>query len=113
MNGKYEFIHCEDCNGPILGHLTVKYPKLEYDAEVMSKFKNYLKRIGGFKEAVWAREKKRRWKWCKRNEEGRVKSNKVCRSNKVSILEWDNARSDNKSNNTVDESKATNVMVRT
>ena len=59
VNSKYEFIRCEDCNGPTLGHLQVKCPKIEYDEDVLSKFKNCLKRIWEFKEAVWAREKRK------------------------------------------------------
>ena len=42
-----------------MGHLKVKCPKLAYSDEDVKRFENYLKRIGGFKEAVWAREKKR------------------------------------------------------
>ena len=57
-NGRYEFARCEDCNGPMMGHLKVKCPKLEYGEEDVKKFENYLKRIGGFKEALWARKKK-------------------------------------------------------
>ena len=42
-----------------MGHLTVKCPKLEYGEEDVKKFERYLKRIGGFKEALWARKKKK------------------------------------------------------
>ena len=58
VNGKYEFARCEDCNGLLMGHLKVKCPKVEYSDKDVNKFEHYLKRIGGFKEAVWAREKK-------------------------------------------------------
>ena len=36
-NGKYELRTCEDCNGPMIGHLKVKCPKVEYseDDEMM------------------------------------------------------------------------------
>ena len=46
-----------------MGHLEVKYKGKEgarYERETVRLFENYLKRIGGFKEAVWAREKKKR-----------------------------------------------------
>ena len=59
VKGKYEFARCEDCNGLLIGHLKVKCPEVEYSVEDVKKFKNYLKRIGGFKEALWAREKKK------------------------------------------------------
>ena len=29
-NGRYEFMKCADCNGPMMGHLKVKSPKVEY-----------------------------------------------------------------------------------
>ena len=58
VSGRYEFASCEDCNGPLIGHMKAKCPKLAYDDEDVKKFENYIKRIGGFKEAVWARKKK-------------------------------------------------------
>ena len=58
LNGKYQFSSCEDCNGPLLGHMKAKCPKIGYGDEDVKKFENYLKRIGGFKEALWARDKK-------------------------------------------------------
>ena len=54
MYGRYEFARCEDCNG----HMKVKCPMLAYGDEDVKKFETYLKRIGGFKEALWAREKR-------------------------------------------------------
>ena len=57
-NGKYEFASCEDCNGPLLGHLKAKCPKITYDEEDVKMFETYLKRVVGFKEAFWARDKK-------------------------------------------------------
>ena len=59
FNGRYEFTSCEDCNGPLMGHIKAKCPKLAYGDEDVKKFENYLERIGGFKETVWAREKKK------------------------------------------------------
>ena len=63
FNGKYEFASCEDCNGLILGQIKAKCSGKEgagYSVEDVKKFENYLKRIGGFKEALWARDKKNR-----------------------------------------------------
>ena len=45
-NGNYEFASCEDCNGPLLGHLKAKCSKIGYGEEDVKKFENYLKRIG-------------------------------------------------------------------
>ena len=59
-NGRYEFTSCEDCNGLLLGHLKAKCPKIGYGDEDVKKFDTYLKRIGGFKEASWVRDKKQR-----------------------------------------------------
>ena len=60
FNGKYEFASCEDCNGPLIGQMKAKYSKFAYGDEYVKKFETYLKRIGGFKEALWARDKKNR-----------------------------------------------------
>ena len=40
--------------------MKAKCPKLEYGDDDVEKFETYLKRIGGFKEVLWAREKKNR-----------------------------------------------------
>ena len=58
FNGRYEVASCEDCNGLLLGHMKAKCPKIAYGDEDVKKFETYLKRIGGFKEALWARDKK-------------------------------------------------------
>ena len=50
-NGKYEFIRCETCDGPILGHIEAKCRNLEgirYDEQIVKSFKHWLKRINGF-----------------------------------------------------------------
>ena len=60
FNSRFKFVNCEDCNGPLMGHMKAKCPKLAYGDEDVKKFETYLKRIGGFKEALWAREKKNR-----------------------------------------------------
>ena len=59
-NVKYEFRRCEDCNGPMIGYLTAKCPKVEYSEDDVKRFERYIKNIGGFKEAVWARDKRLR-----------------------------------------------------
>ena len=43
-----------------MGHMKAKCPKIAYGDEDVKKFETYLKRIGGFKEALWARDKKNR-----------------------------------------------------
>ena len=50
--GDYVFKKCEYCDGLLLGHITQKCPKLDYDEKVVKKFESYLKNIGGFSEAV-------------------------------------------------------------
>ena len=50
---RYEFWKCEECFGPMLGHMIQKCPKIEYDEKVVPAFEIYLKRIGGFKKALW------------------------------------------------------------
>ena len=44
-NGKYEFWRCEDCNGPMIGHLTAKCPKVEYSDDDVKRFEIYIKNI--------------------------------------------------------------------
>ena len=55
--GDYVFKKCEYCDGPLLGHITQKCPKLDYDEKDVKKFENHLKNIGGFSEAVKRRHK--------------------------------------------------------
>ena len=50
--GKYEFRKCEDCNGPMIGHLKPKCPKVEYSEDDVMKFERYIKNIRGFQEAI-------------------------------------------------------------
>ena len=38
----FEFDSCDYCNGPVLGHLEAKCPRLEYDPEMVRKFERYL-----------------------------------------------------------------------
>ena len=81
-NSRYEFARCEDCNGPMMGHLKVKCPKLEYGEEDMNKFEVYLKRIGGFKEALWARKKKNK----EENEKIEIKKEEIRASKFAEVI---------------------------
>ena len=56
-DGRYEFYKCSGCFGPQLGHISVKCTGIEYESDTVKKFEMYLKEIGGFKEALWRREK--------------------------------------------------------
>ena len=60
FNRMYEFACWEDCNQPLMGHIKEKCHQLVYSDEDVKKFENYLKRMVGFKEALWARMKKNR-----------------------------------------------------
>ena len=55
--GYYVFKKCEYCDGLLLGHITQKCPKLDYDEKDVKKFENHLKNIGGFSEAMERRHK--------------------------------------------------------
>ena len=46
--GQFEFKDCEYCNGPLLGHIQAKCPRIEYDERDVNKFKNHLKNLGEF-----------------------------------------------------------------
>ena len=57
--GRYDFLKCEGCDGPLSGYLEVKFKGKEgvgYLRETGTEFENYLKRVGGFKEAILARK---------------------------------------------------------
>ena len=56
-DGRYEFYKCLGCFGPKLGYITQKCPKVKYDRESVKEFEIYLEEVGGFKEAIWKREK--------------------------------------------------------
>ena len=58
-DGRYEFYKCSGCFGPQLGHIAVKCTGIEYESDTVKKFEMYLKEIGGFKEALWRREKEK------------------------------------------------------
>ena len=58
-NDDYEFARCEGCDGPLMGHLEVKFTvkeEVRYGLEVVKTFENWLKRIPGFREQLKARE---------------------------------------------------------
>ena len=58
-NDDYEFQRCEDCDGPLLGHLEVKCTVKEgvrYGPEVLKSFENWLKRIPGFRDQLKIRQ---------------------------------------------------------
>ena len=57
-------------------------------------FKNYLKRIGGFKEAVWAREKKKR----KESEMIRLKEVEVTTNKFADVIKLALERKENMAN---------------
>ena len=59
-DGRYEFYKCSGCFGPQFGHITAKCTKLKYESDTVKEFEIYLKEIGGFKEAIWRREKELR-----------------------------------------------------
>ena len=42
------FVKCEDCYGPIVGHLEKKCPKENYSYEELVKFEEYVENIKGF-----------------------------------------------------------------
>ena len=53
-NGKYEFIRCEECNGPILGHRAEKCRNEGdgYDEALVKKFENSFRRNVKFRDIV-------------------------------------------------------------
>ena len=45
-NGEYQFVSCENCDGPILGHIVTKCRHGDgYDEKTIAKFEKWLKRI--------------------------------------------------------------------
>ena len=53
-NGEYEFLSCENCDGPMLGHQITKCTGLEEsnDEKTIAKFEKWLERIPEFKKQV-------------------------------------------------------------
>ena len=58
-DGRYEFYKCSGCFGPQLGHITAKCTKLKYVSDTVKELEIHLKEIGGFKEAIWRREREK------------------------------------------------------
>ena len=59
-DGRYEFYKCSGCFGPQLGHIAAKCTRIKYESDTVKEFEIYLEEIGGFKEAIWRREKELR-----------------------------------------------------
>ena len=52
-NGEYEFLECENCDGPMLGHQVTKCRHTEgYEANTIAKFKKWLKRIPELRKLI-------------------------------------------------------------
>ena len=52
-NGKYQFLRCENCDGPILGHITTKCRHGDgYDEKTIERFESWLKRIPEFRRQI-------------------------------------------------------------
>ena len=59
--GKYKFLKCEICSGPILGHIEFKCRSLDgarYDREIVESLQNWIRRNKTFQQAVTERNKK-------------------------------------------------------
>merc|ERR1712105_306419 len=55
-NGEYEFLDCENCEGPILGHKTAACRHTEgYEEKTVSRFKKWLERIPEVRKLMKAR----------------------------------------------------------
>ena len=51
--GEYQFLSCENCDGPILGHITTKCRHGEsYDEKTIAKFESWLKRIPELRKQI-------------------------------------------------------------
>ena len=54
--GKYQFLTCENCDGPVLGHITAKCRHIlegeSYDERTVAKFENWLKRIPELRKKI-------------------------------------------------------------
>ena len=58
--GHYEFLKCAYCDGPLLGHMEAKCPRLEYDSGIVKRFESYLKGLGEFRNGLTKRETDRK-----------------------------------------------------
>ena len=54
--GKYQFLTCENCDGPMLGHQMTKCRHMvegeNYDEKTIAKFENWLKRIPELRKKI-------------------------------------------------------------
>ena len=60
--GKYKFLKCEICSGPIQGHIEVKCRSLDgarYNREIIESLQNWIRRNKTFQQAVTERYIKR------------------------------------------------------
>ena len=60
--GKYEFAHCGICSGSLLGHMKMKCSQrnnVRYEEIFVKGFKDWLKTVKGFREAVNNQNKKK------------------------------------------------------
>ena len=52
-NGEYEFLDCENCDGPMLGHQITKCRHSEgYEEKTIAKFKKWLERIPELRKLI-------------------------------------------------------------
>ena len=52
-NGEYEFLSCENCDGPMLGHIITKCRHSEgYDEKTIAKFQKWLERIHELRKQI-------------------------------------------------------------
>ena len=51
-DGNYEFLKCVYCDGPLLGHMEVKCPRLDYDSVLVKRYEGYLKGLKEFRVAL-------------------------------------------------------------
>ena len=60
--GNFTFYECEYCTGPILGHITSKCPKVDYDEKLIGRFQMRIRKLQKFKDKVKERGDKERKK---------------------------------------------------
>ena len=61
-NNDYTIVWCKNCDGPILGHIEVKYSSREgerYEADAVRSFENQIKRNPAFRGALTTRNQKK------------------------------------------------------
>ena len=55
----FEFDSCDYCNGPELRDLEVKFPRIEYELEMVRKFEKHLRKNEGLRNALTRRGQKK------------------------------------------------------